>query len=161
MLMQNSNRELEKEEARLKLADYGWSIEELTDFGIENILNVSGTQLYTKLMETRFPHKTLGEIIELYDLLKAPFNFKWNKAEYKRIQTDQEKKEFLDEIRYEVGHRLITDNDIFDRPAIHPSSIRSSNLRLRSRQTSANQLERAASLIACSVLIKLLNSYQR
>jgi hypothetical protein len=106
MLMQNNNRELEKEDARLRLADYGWSLEELADFGIENILNVSGTQLYTRLMETRFPHKTLGEIIELYELLKAPFNFKWNKAEYKRIPSEQEKKEFLDEIRYEVDDKL-------------------------------------------------------
>jgi hypothetical protein len=93
-------------------------LEELADFGIENILNVSGTQLYTKLMETRFPQKTLGEIIELYDLLKSPFNLKWNKAEYKRILTDQLKKEFLDEIRYEVKTEFNLDNGLPNRSPV-------------------------------------------
>lgn len=107
MLMQANNREIEKQEARLKLADLGWSLEELADFGIENIMNPSGTQLFTKLMQTHFPHKTLGEMIELHELLKSPFNLKMNKSEYKRISFDCEKREFLDEIRYEIMVFLI------------------------------------------------------
>ena len=102
MLMKADNREIERQEARLKLADLGWSLEELADFGVENIMNPSGTQLFTKLMQTHFQHKNLGEMIELHELLKSPFNLKLNKSDYKRIGSEADKREFIDEIRYEV-----------------------------------------------------------
>lgn len=106
-LRENRNRELEKEEARLKLGDPGWSLHELTDFGLENISGVSGTALYTRLMG-KYNKKSLGEVIDLIELLKTPFNIKFSKSEYKRLLTEQEKRTYLEELRYSIFEFLVS-----------------------------------------------------
>ncbi len=105
-LRENRHRELEREEARMKLGDPGWSLHELTDFGLENICGVSGTTLFTKLMG-KYNKKSLGEVIDLIELLKTPFNIKFSKSEYKRLLTEQEKRTYLEELRYSIFEFLL------------------------------------------------------
>jgi hypothetical protein len=101
-LFENNNRELEKEDARLRLTDEGWSLDELVDFAIENVANVSSTPLYTRLLNTKYPRKTLAELIELFEVIKVPFTIKYSKSEYKKLATEQDKLEYLNELRVHV-----------------------------------------------------------
>ena len=91
----------------MKLGDPGWSLYELTDFGLENITGISGTILYTRLM-SKYNKKSLGEVIDMIDLLKAPFNIKFSKSEYRRLLTEQEKRTYLEELRYSIFEFLVT-----------------------------------------------------
>lgn len=105
-LMENNRNQIEEEENCLNLSDSGWSIEELIEFGIENVINVTDNFLFTRVLLT-YPRKTLGELIELFDLVKNPFNIRFSKTEYRKLQTNQEKKSYLEDLRYEMVKYLI------------------------------------------------------
>ena len=69
-----------EEQKKLKIrrdAKYrGWSLKELIHLGLLNIKNKTNHDLFVEIILEHFKDKTIGEVMEAFELIRRPFNVK-------------------------------------------------------------------------------------
>ena len=68
--------ELKKLDIRNEVKKTGWSVSELAQFGFLHVQTKTNDHLFAEICQKYFPRKDLSEILELYFIVRKPFNIK-------------------------------------------------------------------------------------
>lgn len=71
-----SRVDIEKLRARSDLSYSGWTFEELTHLGLINVKNTTNHALFVQIVNDEFPRKSMVETLQVYDLIRKPFNIR-------------------------------------------------------------------------------------